>query len=180
MEIQSSFTTRQFKGASPLSTRKIRDFSVLLAATSPLAAPAQPLPYCHLLHVSLFCMFPRGGGSPLLPLLLTTDSSSHGNHQFSPGMGSLTYTANRNPTKQVSIRTELVSIPACYWYATKKKRLSSNCQPDQTNPKEKDLGRCLHFPSLVGVLPNAFTLTSRGYLPCQISEGTVLRTPAGV
>lgn len=151
MEIQSSFTTRQFKGASPLSTRKMRDFSILFAATSPLAAPAQPLPYCHLLHVSLFCIFPRGGGSPLLPLLLTTDSSSHGNRLFSPGRGSLTYTANRNPTKQVSIRTELASIPACYKLLLKK-------QPDRTNPKEKDLGRCLHFPSLVGVLPDAFTL----------------------
>lgn len=141
------------------------EFSILLAATCALAAPARPLHFCHL-QVLLFCILPRGGGSPLLPLLLTTDSSSHGNHQFSPGMSSSTYTAKRNATKQVSIRKQ-------------NQKSSRNCQPDQTNPKEDDVAE-ICFP-----LPHwrhpccLHALTGLGYLPCQILEGTAPRTPAG-
>lgn len=127
---------------------RVENFSILLTAVSVPAAPAQLVPHSHLLHVLVSCIGPRGGGSLLLPLLLTTDSSSHGNHQFSPGSGSLTYTANGKPTKQVSIRRELTLIPACNSYKLPlKTQLWNDCQSDQTNPMEK--GSHLHFPSLL-------------------------------
>lgn len=152
----------------------MQDFSIPLTAASALAAPAQPLPWCHLLRVLLFCIFPRGGGSPPLPLLLTTDSSSHGNHQFSPDTGSLTYTANRNPTKQVSIRRELTSVPA----ATKE---TAHVTVSQIKLKGKWFRQTSTFPLPCWCPPWCLhSVTSPGYLPCQISEGTVLQTPAGV
>lgn len=121
----------------------MQEFSILLTATSALAAPAHPLHFC--LQVLLFCILPRGGGSPLLPLLLTTDSSSHGNHQFSPGMSSLTYTAKRNATKQVSVRKQ-----------NQKKAQRSVNQIRQT-PKKMVLQKSA-FSSLTGIIRVAFTL----------------------
>lgn len=128
---------------SSSSPRKMWEFSILLAATCALAAPAHPLHFCHL-QVLLFCILPRGGGSPLLPLLLTTDSSSHGNHQFSPGMSSSTYTAKRNATKQVSIRKQT------------KKAQGTVSQIRQT--QKKMMLQKSAFPSLPGVIHVAFTL----------------------